>query len=280
MRKIIVTVAPVCHVGKPIPEGCKNPLTPEEITEDVLNCYRAGACQVHLHTRDLKGNPTFELGVFSQTIHAIREHSDMIIQGSTGGLSDLSLADRCVSLNVPEVEIASLNMGSVNFGETVYINTMPDLRYWAKRQQEANVVPEMELFDLSHVECCTRLADEGVIRRPLHYNFCVGPGGSSNLSATGRNLALLCALTEPGTSWGINHDSMKDFSILACAIGMGANAVRVGFEDSFYYAEGKLARTNAELVERLVTLIRAMGCEPATPAEAREMLEIGTYWNK
>ncbi len=280
MRKIIVTVAPVCHVGKPIPEGCKNPLTPEEITEDVLNCYRAGACQVHLHTRDLKGNPTFELDVFSQTIHAIREHSDMIIQGSTGGLSDLSLADRCVSLNVPEVEIASLNMGSVNFGETVYINTMPDLRYWAKRQQEANVVPEMELFDLSHVECCTRLADEGVIRRPLHYNFCVGPGGSSNLSATGRNLALLCALTEPGTSWGINHDSMKDFSMLACAIGMGANAVRVGFEDSFYYAEGKLARTNAELVERLVTLIRAMGCEPATPAEAREMLEIGTYWNK
>ncbi|MBR3027637.1 MAG: 3-keto-5-aminohexanoate cleavage protein [Bacteroidales bacterium] len=280
MRKIIVTVAPVCHVGKPIPEGCKNPLTPEEITEDVLNCYRAGACQVHLHTRDLKGNPTFELDVFSQTIHAIREHSDMIIQGSTGGLSDLSLADRCVSLNVPEVEIASLNMGSVNFGETVYINTMPDLRYWAKRQQEANVVPEMELFDLSHVECCTRLADEGVIRRPLHYNFCVGPGGSSNLSATGRNLALLCALTEPGTTWGINHDSMKDFSILACAIGMGANAVRVGFEDSFYYAEGKLARTNAELVERLVALIRAMGCEPATPAEAREMLEIGTYWNK
>ena len=280
MRKIIVTVAPVCHVGKPIPEGCKNPLTPEEITEDVLNCYRAGACQVHLHTRDLKGNPTFELDVFSQTIHAIREHSDMIIQGSTGGLSDLSLADRCVSLNVPEVEIASLNMGSVNFGETVYINTMPDLRYWAKRQQDANVVPEMELFDLSHVECCTRLADEGVIRRPLHYNFCVGPGGSSNLSATGRNLALLCALTEPGTSWGINHDSMKDFSMLACAIGMGANAVRVGFEDSFYYAEGKLARTNAELVERLVALIRAMGCEPATPAEAREMLEIGTYWNK
>lgn len=280
MRKIIVTVAPVCHVGKPIPAECKNPLTPEEITQDVLNCYKAGACQVHLHTRDLKGNPTFELDVFRKTIHMIREHSDMIIQGSTGGLSDLSLADRCVSLNVPEVEIASLNMGSVNFGETVYINTMPDLRYWAKRQQEANVVPEMELFDLSHVECCTRLADEGVIRRPLHYNFCVGPGGSSNLSATGRNLALMCALAEPGTSWGINHDSMKDFSILACAIGMGANAVRVGFEDSFYYAEGKRAHTNAELVERLVALIRAMGCEPATPAEAREMLEIGTYWNK
>lgn len=278
MRKIIVTVAPVCHVGKEIPAECKNPLTPEEITEDVLNCYKAGACQVHLHTRDLKGNPTFELDVFRQTINMIREKTDMIIQGSTGGLSTLSLEERCVSLNVPEVEVASLNMGSVNFAETVYINTNPELRYWAKRQQEADVVPEMELFDLSHVECCTRLADEGVIRRPLHYNYCVGPGASSNLSATGRNLALLNALAEQGTSWGVNHDSMKDFSILACAIGMGANAVRVGFEDSFYYAPGKRAHTNAELVERLVALIRMMGCEPATPAEAREMLRIGTYW--
>ena len=278
MRKIIVTVAPVCHVGKEIPAECKNPLTPEEITEDVLNCYKAGACQVHLHTRDLKGNPTFELDVFQQTINMIREKTDMIIQGSTGGLSTLSLEERCVSLNVPEVEVASLNMGSVNFAETVYINTNPELRYWAKRQQEADVVPEMELFDLSHVECCTRLADEGVIRRPLHYNYCVGPGASSNLSATGRNLALLNALAEQGTSWGVNHDSMKDFSILACAIGMGANAVRVGFEDSFYYAPGKRAHTNAELVERLVALIRMMGCEPATPTEAREMLRIGTYW--
>lgn len=278
MRKIIVTVAPVCHVGKEIPAECKNPLTPEEITEDVLNCYKAGACQVHLHTRDLKGNPTFELDVFQQTINMIREKTDMIIQGSTGGLSTLSLEERCVSLNVPEVEVASLNMGSVNFAETVYINTNPELRYWAKRQQEADVVPEMELFDLSHVECCTRLADEGVIRRPLHYNYCVGPGASSNLSATGRNLALLNALAEQGTSWGVNHDSMKDFSILACAIGMGANAVRVGFEDSFYYAPGKRAHTNAELVERLVALIRMMGCEPATPEEAREMLHIGTYW--
>lgn len=278
MRKIIVTVAPVCHVGKEIPAECKNPLSPEEITEDVLNCYKAGACQVHLHTRDIKGNPTFELDVFQQTINMIREKTDMIIQGSTGGLSTLSLEERCVSLNVPEVEVASLNMGSVNFAETVYINTNPELRYWAKRQQEADVVPEMELFDLSHVECCTRLADEGVIRRPLHYNYCVGPGASSNLSATGRNLALLNALAEQGTSWGVNHDSMKDFSILACAIGMGANAVRVGFEDSFYYAPGKRAHTNAELVERLVELIRLMGCEPATPAEAREMLRIGTYW--
>ena len=269
-----MTVAPVCHPGKPVPAGVKNPLTPEEITQDVLACYRAGACQVHLHTRDLKGDPTFELDVFQQTIRAIRAQSDIIIQGSTGGLSTLTLEERCVCLNVPEVEIASLNMGSVNFGETVYINTLPDIRYWAKRQQESHVAPEMELFDLSMVETCTKLADEGVLKRPLHYNFCVGKGTSSNLSATGRNLYFLSQLGEPGSSWGINHDQMDDFSMLACAIGMGANAVRVGFEDSFYYAPGQVAHSNAELVEKLVALIRMMGCEPASPDEARQMLGI------
>ena len=271
MRKIIVTVAPVCHVGKEIPAECKNPLTPEEIAEDTINCYKAGACEVHLHTRDLNGEQTFELDVFRDTIRRIREKTDMIIQGSTGGLSSLSLEQRCVCLNVDEVEVASLNMGSVNFGETVYVNTLPEIRYWADRMKGSGVVPEMELFDLSMVETCTRLADEGVLKRPLHYNFCVGKGTSSNLSATGRNLCFLNELREPGTSWGITHDQMDDFSMLACAIGMGANAVRIGFEDSFYYAPGRRAATNAELVERLVALIRCMGCEPATPAEARAM---------
>jgi 3-keto-5-aminohexanoate cleavage enzyme len=105
MRKIIVTVAPVCHVGKEIPAECKNPLTPEEIAEDTINCYKAGACEVHLHTRDLQGNPTFELDVFRQTIGLIRKETDMIVQGSTGGLSTLTLAERCVSLDVPQAAV-------------------------------------------------------------------------------------------------------------------------------------------------------------------------------
>ena len=93
MRKVIVTVAPVCHVGKEIPADVKNPLTPEEIAEDTINCYKAGACEVHLHTRDLQGNPTFELDVFRQTIGLIRKETDMIVQGSTGGLSTLTQWD-------------------------------------------------------------------------------------------------------------------------------------------------------------------------------------------
>ena len=95
-NKVIVTVAPVCHVGKEVPAGSHNPLSPEDITRDVLACAKAGASQVHLHTRDIEGNPTFDLTVFSQTCEMIRRESDIIIQSSTGGLSSLSLEERCV----------------------------------------------------------------------------------------------------------------------------------------------------------------------------------------
>ena len=273
-RKIVVTVAPVCHVGKPVPEGSKSPLTPEEIAADVAACAKAGASMVHLHVRDLTGEQTFDMTQFSRTLDLIREQSDIVIQGSTGGLSTLSLEDRSVCLSEPRVEVASLNMGSVNFGESVYINTLPEIRYWAGRMREEKVVPEMEIFDLSMVETCSKLADEGVLDRPMSYNFCLGKGTASNLSDTPRNLQFMTALMEPDGHWGLNNDSMKDLHFLGLAIAMGASVVRVGFEDSFYYEEGKTAPTNAFLVEKLVELVRALGCEPATPEEAREILGI------
>lgn len=273
-RKIVVTVAPVCHVGKPVPEGSFNPLTPEEIAADVAACAKAGASMVHLHVRDLTGEQTFDMTQFSHTLDLIREQSDIVIQGSTGGLSTLSLEDRSVCLSEPRVEVASLNMGSVNFGESVYINTLPEIRYWAGRMREEKVVPEMEIFDLSQVETCTKLADEGVLDRPMSYNFCLGTGTASNLSDTPRNLHYMTSLMEADAHWGLNNDSMKDLHFLGLAIAMGASVVRVGFEDSFYYEEGKTAPTNAFLVEKLVELVRALGCEPATPEEAREILGI------
>ncbi|MBR5465645.1 MAG: 3-keto-5-aminohexanoate cleavage protein [Alistipes sp.] len=273
-RKIVVTVAPVCHVGKPVPEGSFNPLTPEEIAADVAACAEAGASMVHLHVRDLTGEQTFDMTHFSRTLDLIREKSDIVIQGSTGGLSTLSLEDRSVCLSEPRVEVASLNMGSVNFGESVYINTLPEIRYWAGRMREEKVVPEMEIFDLSMVETCSKLADEGVLDRPMSYNFCLGTGTASNLSDTPRNLQYMVSLMEPDGHWGLNNDSMKDLHFLGLAIAMGASVVRVGFEDSFYYEEGKTAPTNAFLVSKLVELVRALGCEPATPEEAREILGI------
>jgi len=118
-----------------IPAECNNPLSPDEIAEDVTNYAKAGAGMVHLHVRDQIGEQTFDLSVFRKTLDRIISKSDIIIQDSTGGISTLSLEERCVCLDESRVEVASLNMGSVNFGETVYINTLPDIRFWARKMK-------------------------------------------------------------------------------------------------------------------------------------------------
>jgi 3-keto-5-aminohexanoate cleavage enzyme len=266
-RKIIVAVAPV---GKDIEPPAMNPLTPQEVAREVIDCTRAGASFVHLHVRDDQGNQTEDLTRFSRTLDLIRESSDVIIQGSTGGLSQLSLEERCVALNDPRVEVASLNMGSVNFSEDVYINRLPDIRYWARRMEETNVIPELEIFEAGMLTAVAKLLEENVLKPPLAFGFCLGfhwalPADPNSL------FYLKSSLAEPAP-WGVVHESMQDFSLLATAIGMGAAAIRVGFEDSVYYAPGKAAATNAELVEKIVSLIHLIGYEVATPVEARKLL--------
>jgi 3-keto-5-aminohexanoate cleavage enzyme len=266
-RKIIVAVAPV---GKNIASPSVNPLTPKEVAQEITDCTRCGASFVHLHVRDDQGHQTEDLTHFSRTLDLIRQSSDIIIQGSTGGLSELSLEERCVALNDPRVEVASLNMGSVNFGEDVYINRLPDIRYWARRMKETNVVPELEIFEAGMLTTATKLLQEKVLEPPFSFGFCLGfhwalPADPSSL------FFLKSSLTKPAP-WGVVHENMQDFSFLAAAIGMGAAAVRVGFEDSVYYAPGKAAATNTELVEKIVSLIHQMGLEVATPEEARQLL--------
>jgi 3-keto-5-aminohexanoate cleavage enzyme len=227
---------------------------------------------VHLHVRDREGKQTEKLHEFSKTLDLIRENSDIVIQGSTGGLSTLTLEERCVALNDPRVEVASLNMGSVNFGEDVYINRLPDIRYWAKRMEETKVVPELEVFEVGMMPVVRKLIAEGVLKPPCHFNFCLGFHWA--LPADPRSLFFMTSLLKENEEWGMIHDGMNDLSLLATAIGMGARAVRVGFEDSVFYAPGKAAKTNPELVEKAVSLVRQMGFEPASPKEAREMLGI------
>jgi 3-keto-5-aminohexanoate cleavage enzyme len=268
-RKIIVAVAPV---GRSVDLPSKNPLTPEEVANEVVACAKAGAGMVHLHVRDRKGMQTEKLDEFSKTLDLIREKSDILIQGSTGGLSTLTLEERCVSLNDPRVELASLNMGSVNFGEDVYINRLPDIRYWAKRMEETKVVPELEVFDVGMMPVVRHLIQEGVLKPPCHFNFCLGFHWA--LPPDPKSLFFMTSLLEKGEEWGMIHDGMNDLSLLATAIGMGARAIRVGFEDSVFYAPGKRAITNPELVEKAVSLVQQMGFEPASPKEAREMLGI------
>ena len=268
-RKVIVGLAPV---GTDLPEGMQNPLSPAEVAEEVIACAEAGAGMVHLHVRDSAGVQTGGITEFSRTLDLIREKSSIIIQGSTGGVSDLSLEERCTALNDPRVEMASLNMGSANFDEGVYINTLPDIRYWANRMKETGVLPELEVFEAGMVNNVKILCDEGVIRKPLIYNFCLGFRGA--LPASADNIHFLKSIIPADAPWGFVHHGMSDLSLLATAIGMGASIVRVGFEDSVYLAPGKMAKKNADLVGNGVSLINQMGLEIATPSEARELLGI------
>ncbi len=268
-EKIIVAVAPV---GTNIAPPSINPMTSAEVAGEVVACSRAGAAMVHLHVRDESGDPTGDLTAFGRTLDLIRASSDIVIQGSTGGLSTLSLEERCVALNDPRVAVASLNMGSVNFGEEVYINRMPDIRYWARRMHACRVVPELEIFESGMLAAAEQLIAEGVLKPPYYANLPLGAHWA--LPADPRSIFFITSMLPSGVRWSVVHDGMRDLSLLATAIGMGASAVRVGFEDSVWYAPGQAARTNAELVGRVVALIAQMGGAVASPDEARQILGV------
>ena len=251
-----------------------NPLNPKDIARQVIACEKAGASMVHMHVRDQQGKQTEEIADFCATLDLIRKDSDIVIQGSTGGLTDLTLEQRCVALDDPRVEVASLNLGSINFGEDVYINRMPDIRYWARRMEETRVVPELEIFAAGMLPAYRRLVDERVLKPPYSIGLVLGVRWA--LPANAETLFFMkTLLPEKDVPWGVIHAGMQDFTLLATAIGLGASVVRVGFEDSAYFAPGQAAKTNTELVERVVSLIEQMGCEVASCDEAREILEIG-----
>ncbi len=268
-RTVIVAVAPV---GGNLPPGARSPVSPEEVAADVIDSANAGASLVHLHVRNGSGRQTANLAHFSRTIDLIRSGSDIVLQVSTGGVTTLSLEERCAGLAEPRVECASLNMGSANFDDGIYINTFPEIRYWAGRMKERSVVPELEIFEAGMIDNVEIIGDEGLLPFPPFFGLCFGFRGA--LSASAPHLFFLASLLPAGARWGIIHHGMQDLTLLAAAAALGADAIRVGYEDSAFHAPGAVAPSNAALVERAVTLVRQMGLEVASPAEARERLAI------
>ena len=278
-RKIIIAVAPVArHGDESIDSESASKidfiLSPDEIAKDIIACSRLGASLVHMHVRGEHGEITEDLTVFSKTIDLIKKESDIIIEGSTGGISTLTAEQRCVALNAKGVEVGALNMGSVNLGEKGYLNTLSDIRYWASVFKAKKIVPVLELFEPGMIDTTFRLMEEGALSDPVIYGLCSGFKGSQE-SITA-NVQYMASKLPKGAVWYYMQHKMKNLSMLAAAIAMGASIVRVGFEDSPYYAEGKVGTTNAILVEKIADVIRALGFEIATPAEAREIMGVGT----
>ena len=145
--------------------------------------------------------------------------------------------------------------------------------FWTYKMKEKNICPEMEIFEGGMINNSLKVIGEGLIPQPYVFGFALGFEGA--LPANDYNLTFLRGMLPEGALWGLMHHDMPDLSLLATAVTMGASVVRVGFEDSVYYKANATARTNAELVTRLISLIREIGLDVATPEEAREALGIG-----
>jgi len=262
MRKILISVAPVAATDALI--------DPKAVADDVIACAAAGAGMVHLHVRGLDGRLTPDLSVFIETVERIREKSDIMIEASTGGVSGMTIAERCAPLGYAAVEAASLNVGSVNLGRSVYVNAPDDVEYCVKSILDRRIIPEVEVFEIGMIDAAARLAEKFRFEFPLLFSIVLGHVGAA--PATVEALFALRSFIPSGAVWGVTHANRRSFDVITAAIGMVAATVRVGFEDSRYIDETTTADRNAPLVERVARIVGAMGAAPATPGEARAML--------
>lgn len=247
------------------------PVTPEEIIESALRCVQAGASIVHLHARNRDGSSTQDPAVYKEIIDGIRERSDVIIQVSTGGAVGMSAQERLQPVDL-RPDMATLSTGSVNFGEDTFVNTMEDIRTFARAMVERGVTPEIEAFDSGMINNALTLVKEGILQLPLHFDFVLGVPGA--MPGTPEALMYMRSLLPPGCTWSVAGIGRAELPLGVMAIILGGH-VRVGLEDNIYYKKGQLAKGNEELVARIARLAAELGREVATPAEARKILNIG-----
>ncbi|OEF97264.1 3-keto-5-aminohexanoate cleavage protein [Vulcanibacillus modesticaldus] len=267
MEKVIITAA---VVGAEITKEDTPylPTTPDEIAIDVEKAAKAGAAIVHLHVRDKEGRPTQDKKIFEETIKKIRERVDIIIQVSTGGAVGMTPEERIqpVTLNP---EMATLTTGTVNFGDEVFLNKPEDIRSFAKELKKYGVRAEFEIFDVGMIFNAMRLVNEGLVEGHLHFDFVMGvPGG---IPATAKHLLHLIDHLPKGATWSVAGIGRHQLPMAMLALPLGGH-VRVGLEDNIYYKKGVLAKSNSELVARVVRLAEELGREVATPKEARKIL--------
>lgn len=252
------------------------PLTPQDVAADVRRCADAGASIVHIHPRDAEGRPSQDPAVAAAFIRAVREAApDIIVCITTSGRVQHELEGRAKVLELDgdvKPEMASLTLGSLNFGKAASINAPETIQGLARRMQERGIVPELEIFDSGMLDYAHYLRDRGVLGGPVYANILLGSLGT--LAATPFNLALLVERLPPNAMWAAAGIGRYQFMMNRLAIAMGGG-VRVGLEDNIWFDDERTElATNPRMVERLTTIARAMGREPATPSQVRQRLAI------
>ncbi|HEY3201520.1 MAG TPA: 3-keto-5-aminohexanoate cleavage protein [Actinomycetes bacterium] len=248
------------------------PVTLEELVDTAKACEKSGAAMIHVHIRDATAQPTLDLGRLRETVTALRQDTDLVVQLSTGGAVTDPLENRIKVLDV-EPDSCSLTCGTVNFGDDVFMNPWPFMVDLYQRTQEREVVPEFELFDLGHVAALNRLLDKYGLPYggKIHCDLVMGvPGG---MPGTADALVTAVNALPDGATWSATGVGRTSLPVAFAALAKGGH-LRVGMEDTLTFAKGRAVRDNAELVERAAALATIAQRPPMTGDEARTMLNV------
>ena len=271
MDKLIITAA-ICGAEVTKEQNPAVPYTVEEIVREAKSAVDAGAAIVHLHVRHDDGTPTQSRDRFQECEEAIlKECPNVILIPSTGGAVGMTPDERLQSTDTtPLPEMATLDCGTCNFGDEIFDNTMPTMRAFGKRMMERGIKPEYECFEMGHLDTILTMARKGEVPgAPMQFNFVLGVPGCT--PATVDNLCWLVKNIPAGSTWTATGIGRHAFTLAAPAIVMGGN-VRVGFEDNLYLERGVLAKSNGELVDKVVRMAKLLGRPVANSDEAREIL--------
>ena len=269
MDKLIITAC-ICGAEVTKEHNPAVPYTVEEIANEAYGAYKAGASIIHLHVRYDDGTPTQDVERSRECFEAIRAKCpDVIIQPSTGGAVGMSNDERLQPITLMP-EMATLDCGTCNFGgDDIFVNTENMIKDFGEKMIARGIKPEVEVFDKGMIDMANRLCKKGYIKAPMHFDFVMGVNGG--ISGEPRDLVFMKESIPQGSTWTVAGVGRYEFPMAVMGILMGGH-VRVGFEDNVYLSKGVLAKSNAELVEKVVRLAKEFGREIATPDEAREIL--------
>ncbi|GAB3937328.1 3-keto-5-aminohexanoate cleavage protein [Kribbella albertanoniae] len=272
MASTLITVAPTgAETAK---ADCPAlPTTLDELVETAKRCEAAGAAMIHLHIRDGEHRPTLDLGRLTEAVAAVRASTGLIVQLSSGGAVTDPYDHRLRVLDA-EPDSCSLTMGTVNFGDDVFMNPWPFVTELYQLSQEREIVPEFELFDLGHVAALHRLLDKFGLPYGgrVHCDLVMGvPGGMPGTAEA--LVAAVNALPPAVTSWSATGIGRTSITVALAALSKGGH-LRVGMEDTLTLAKGLPVNHNAELVERAAALATMAQRPPMSPDEARDLLNV------
>ncbi|HET9103924.1 MAG TPA: 3-keto-5-aminohexanoate cleavage protein [Solirubrobacteraceae bacterium] len=246
------------------------PTTPEEIAAAAAEAHQAGAAVVHVHLRDGEQRPTADLETARRTVGLIEDACGALVQLSTGVGLSVPFAER-EQLVEARPRMATLNVCSMTFGNGEFSNPPDAVRRLAYRMGELGVKPELELYDAGHLEMALALHREGLLREPLQFSLVMGVLGG--MPATAATLVALIDRMPAGSIWQVIGIGRHNLAMTAIGLAMGGNA-RTGMEDTLLVRRGQPTTGNGELTARLAHVARALDREPATAAQAEEMLHL------